>query len=50
MDPLQYVYLLQEREFVNNGEPVYKIEKTKQAKPEEEEDEEDDEEEEEDDE
>ena len=31
MDPLQYVYLLQEREFVNNGEPVYKIGKTKQA-------------------
>ena len=31
MDPLQYVYLLQEREFVNNKEPVYKIGKTKQA-------------------
>jgi hypothetical protein len=30
MDPLQYVYLLQEREFVNNKEPVYKIGKTKQ--------------------
>ena len=30
MDPLQYVYLLQEREFVNNKKQVYKIGKTKQ--------------------
>lgn len=31
VDAPEYVYLLQEREFVHNGRPVYKIGKTKQS-------------------
>ena len=30
MDTPQYTYIIQEREFVNSREPVYKIRKTKQ--------------------
>jgi hypothetical protein len=30
MVTLEYIYLLQDAEFVKNGEPVYKIGKTKQ--------------------